>query len=179
MDKQALRAEIRAKKRALSEAQIVRASEALCRQMAVHPAYQAAKSLYAYLSYNQEVRTRAIMEQAQRDGKRVAVPKVFGEEMRFLWLDDLDAVAPGYSKIPEPVADGPEADDAQALVLMPGLAFDPQGHRCGYGGGFYDRYLMAHPQHKTLALCFDFQMFAHLETEAHDIPVDFVLSAPV
>ena len=96
MDKQALRAEIRAKKRALSEAQIVRASEALCRQMAAHPAYQAAKSLYAYLSYNQEVRTRAIMEQARRDGKRVAVPKVFGEEMRFLWLDDLDAVAPGY-----------------------------------------------------------------------------------
>ena len=179
MDKQALRAEIRAKKRALSEAQIVRASEALCRQMAAHPAYQAAKSLYAYLSYNQEVRTRAIMEQAQRDGKRVAVPKVFGEEMRFLWLDDLDAVAPGYCKIPEPIADGPEADDAEALVLMPGLAFDPQGHRCGYGGGFYDRYLMAHPQHKTLALCFDFQMFAHLETEAHDIPVDFVLSVPV
>ena len=62
---------------------------------------------------------------------------------------------------------------------MPGLAFDPQGHRCGYGGGLYDRYLMAHPQHKTLALCFDFQMFAHLETEAHDIPVDFVLSVPV
>ena len=121
MDKQALRAEIRAKKRALSEAQIVRASEALCRQMAAHPAYQAAKSLYAYLSYNQEVRTRAIMEQARRDGKRVAVPKVFGEEMRFLWLDDLDAVAPGYCKIPEPIADDPEADYFLIRELTPGF----------------------------------------------------------
>ena len=179
MDKKALRAEIREKKRALTEAQIEQASAALCAMMAEHPLYREAKSLYAYLSYNQEVRTRAIMEQAQRDGKRVAVPKVFGEEMRFLWLDDLDAVAPGAYNIPEPVEDGPVADDEKALVLMPGLAFDPQGHRCGYGGGFYDRYLEEHRQHKTLALCFDFQMYAHLETEAHDIPVDAVISAPV
>ena len=147
--------------------------------MAAHPAYQAARSLYGYLSYNQEVRTRAILEQAQRDGKRVAVPKVFGDTMKFLWLDDLDAVSLGYCNIPEPTADGPEADDEEALVLMPGLAFDPEGHRCGYGGGFYDRYLEQHPRHKTLALCFDFQMYDHLDTDAHDIPVDFVLSAPV
>jgi len=179
MDKETLRAEVRAKKRALRMEQIERASEALCREMAAHPAYRAARSLYAYLSYNQEIRTRAIMEQAQRDGKRVAVPKVFGREMRFLWLDDLDAVAPGFSHIPEPIADGPVADDERALVLMPGLAFDPQGHRCGYGGGFYDSYLAQHRQHTTLALCFDFQLYDHLETETHDIPVDYVLSAPV
>ena len=179
MDKKALRAEIRAKKRALTEAQIDAASAALCAKMAAHPAYQAARSLYGYLSYNQEVRTRAILEQAQRDGKRVAVPKVFGDTMKSLGLAALDAVSLGYCKIPEPPADGPEADDEEALVLMPGLAFDPEGHRCGYGGGFYDRYLEQHPRHKTLALCFDFQMYDHLDTDAHDIPVDFVLSAPV
>ena len=179
MDKQALRAEVRSKKRALTEAQIDRASAILCEKMAAHPAYQAAKSLYGYLSYNQEVRTRAILEQAQKDGKRVAVPKVFGDTMKFLWLDDLDAVALGYCKIPEPVADGPEADDETALVLMPGLAFDPEGHRCGYGGGFYDRYLEQHRRHTLLALCFDFQLYPHLDTDAHDIPVDIVLSAPV
>lgn len=179
MDKQALRAEVRAKKRALTEAQIDRASALLFEKMAAHPAYQAAKSLYGYLSYNQEVRTHAILERAQRDGKRVAVPKVFGDTMKFLWLDDLDAVALGYCKIPEPIADGPEADDETALVLMPGLAFDLEGHRCGYGGGFYDRYLEQHRRHTLLALCFDFQLYPHLDTDAHDIPVDIVLSAPV
>ena len=179
MDKKALRAEIRAKKRALTEEQIDRASARLCEMMAEHPAYKAAKSLYGYLSYNQEVRTRAILEQAQKDGKRVAVPKVFGDTMKFLWLDDLDAVSLGYCNIPEPTADGPEADDETALVLMPGLAFDPEGHRCGYGGGFYDRYLEQHTGHKTLALCYDFQMYDHLDVDAHDIPVDYVLSAPV
>ena len=80
--------------------------------------------------------------------------------------------------IPEPVDDGPEADDPAALVLMPGLAFDPQGHRLGYGGGFYDRFLAAEP-HPTIALCYAFQLLPRLETEAHDIPVDAVLSAPV
>ena len=75
---------------------------------------------------------------ALADGKRVAVPKVFdqGTTMRFLWLDDLDAVAPGYCKIPEPIADGPEADDETALVLMPGLAFDETGKRLATAADF-------------------------------------------
>ncbi len=180
LDKKALRAEIREKKRALTEEQIDAASAELCRQMAEHPAYKKAKSLYGYLSYNQEVRTRAILEQAQKDGKRVAVPKVFPDNsMKFLWLDDLDAIFLGYCNIPEPIADEPEADDETALVLMPGLAFDPEGHRCGYGGGFYDRYLEQHTGHETLALCFDFQMYDHLDVDSHDIPVDYVLSAPI
>ncbi len=176
MDKKALRAQMREKKRALSARQIERASALLAQQLFAHPAYRAARSIYGYLSYNQEVRTLPILEQAQRDGKRVAVPKVFGDEMKFLWLDDLTAIAPGAYNIPEPIADEPTADDETALVLMPGIAFDPDGHRCGYGGGFYDKYLAAHSQHPTLALCYGFQMLRHLDTDAHDIPVDFVLS---
>ena len=120
-----------------------------------------------------------MLRQAQLDGKRVAVPKVYGDTMKFLWLDDLSAVAPGAYNIPAPIADGPEADDETALVLMPGLAFDPEGHRCGYGGGFYDKFLAAHPAHPTLTLCYGFQMFDHLETDDYDIPVDAVISAEV
>ena len=62
-------------------------------------------------------------------------------------------------------------------MLMPGLVFDPQGHRIGYGGGFYDKFLSREPNHPTMALCYDFQMLPHLDTEAHDIPVDTVLWA--
>ena len=107
----------------------------------------------------------------------MAVPKIFGDEMKFIWLEDLTQVAPGYSRIPEPVEDGPIADDPASLVLMPGLAFDAQGHRIGYGGGFYDRFLEQETNHPTLALCYDFQMLPHLETEEHDIPVDCVIWA--
>lgn len=177
MDKKALRAAIRQQKRAMTEDQIVSKSEMLGRLLAENELYKNAKTFYGYLPYNQEVRTVPMLEQALRDGKRVAVPKCYGEEMKFIYMDDLSQVAPGYAGIPEPIADGPIADDPTALVLMPGMAFDPQGHRIGYGGGFYDKFLAAEPDHPTLALCYDFQMLPHLETEEFDIPVDCVLWA--
>lgn len=175
MDKKALRKQISALKKAMTAEEIERCSGELTEKFLRLPVYRQARSVYGYLPYNQEVRTVPLLRQAQADGKRVAVPKVFGETMRFIWLDDLDAVAEGYCHIPEPVADGPEADDPEALVLMPGLAFDPEGHRMGYGGGFYDRFLAAEPNHPTVALCYGFQMLPFLDTEDHDVPVDVVL----
>ena len=177
MDKQALRKEIRDKKRAMTEAEIVAASQRLAELFVASEAYRQAKTIYGYLPYNQEVRTVPMLEQALADGKRVAVPKCYGDEMRFIYLEDLSQVEKGYCGIPEPIADEPVADDKTALVLMPGLAFDPQGHRMGYGGGFYDKFLEKEPNHPTIALCYEFQMLEHLETEAHDIPVDTVLWA--
>ena len=177
MDKKELRRTIRERKRAMTEEEIVSRSEALGRLFAQSDAYKAAKTIYGYLPYNQEVRTVPMLEQALKDGKRVAVPKVYGDEMKFLYLDDLTQVEKGYAGIPEPIADGPVADDDTALVLMPGLAFDPAGHRIGYGGGFYDKFLAAEPNHPTLALCYEFQMLPELHTEEHDIPVDTVLWA--
>ena len=111
MDKKALRAQMRELKRALTAQQIERASAGLAQQLFAHPAYRNARAIYGYLSYNQEVRTLPILRQAQLDGKRVAVPKVFGDTMKFLWLDDLTAIAPGAYNIPEPIANSPEADD--------------------------------------------------------------------
>ena len=178
MNKKEMRAIIRSKKRAMTESQIVSASARLGQQFRSCDLYRDAKTIYGYQPYNQEVRTVPMLEQAIADGKRVAVPKCYGEEMRFIYIHDFTAeVAPGYANIPEPIADGPVADDPTALVLMPGLAFDPQGPRIGYGGGFYDRFLSAEPGHPTLALCYGFQMVDHLQTEEFDIPVDMVLWA--
>ena len=177
MDKKELRRQIREKKRAMTEEQIVTASARLGELFLNCPEYKAAKTIYGYLPYNQEVRTVAMLEQAIRDGKRVAVPKCYGDEMRFIFMEDLSKVEKGYAGIPEPILDEPIADDETALVLMPGMAFDPQGHRIGYGGGFYDKFLAKEPNHPTLALCYDFQMVEHLETEEFDIPVDTVLWA--
>ncbi len=177
MDKQALRRHIREQKRAMTEEQIVAASERLGQLFSQSELYKQAKTIYGYLPYNQEVRTVPMLQQAMRDGKKVAVPKVYGEEMKFIYMEDLSKVAKGFAGIPEPIADAPVADDGTALVLMPGLAFDQEGHRIGYGGGFYDKFLAAEPDHPTLALCYAFQIQPHLDTEEFDIPVDCVLWA--
>lgn len=177
MNKTELRNLIRAKKRAMSPEEIQSRSEKLAQLFFASDLYRNARTIYGYLPYNQEVRTIPMLEQALKDGKRVAVPKCYGDEMKFIYMEDLHLVEKGYAGIPEPVADGPVGDDPHALVLMPGLAFDPQGHRIGYGGGFYDKFLAREPDHPTLALCYDFQMLPHLDTEAFDIPVDCVLWA--
>ena len=172
MDKKQLRKQIREKKRAMTVAEIEQTSAKLAELFYASEQYQQAKTVYGYLPYNQEVRTVPMLEKALADGKKVAVPKVYGDEMKFIYLDDLTKVEAGYSGIPEPIADEPVADDPTALVLMPGLAFDREGHRIGYGGGFYDKFLSAEPNHPTLALCYAFQVLPHLETEEFDIPVD-------
>lgn len=176
MDKTALRQQIRLQKRQMEQAEILEKSQQLFRHFTATDAYRNAKSIYGYMSYNQEVRTLPILEQALRDGKRVAIPKCYGPEMRFIWMEDLSQTAPNRG-IPEPIADGPLADDPDALVLMPGMAFDRAGHRIGYGGGYYDKFLAQEPNHPTVALCFSFQVLEHLETEEFDIPVDLVLWA--
>ena len=177
MNKQELRQAIRAQKRAMTEEDILRRSAVLAEKFARSDAYRAAKTIYGYLPYNQEVRTVPMLQRALDEGKRVAVPKVYGDDMKFIYLDDLSQVAKGYAGIPEPVADGPVAQDGTALVLMPGLAFDRAGHRIGYGGGFYDKFLAREPHHPTVALCYDFQVMDRLETEEFDIPVDLVIWA--
>lgn len=177
MNKQELRQAIRARKQAMTEEDILRRSEILAEKFARSNAYRTAKTIYGYLPYNQEVRTVPMLRRALEEGKRVAVPKVYGDDMKFIYLDDLSQVAKGYAGIPEPVADGPVAQDETALVLMPGLAFDRAGHRIGYGGGFYDKFLAREPHHPTVALCYDFQVMDRLETEEFDIPVDLVIWA--
>ena len=121
MDKTELRRVIRQKKREMTTQQIESASAQLCRRFLQCEEYRRAKTIYAYLPYNQEVRTQAIVLQAWLDGKQVAVPKVFGDEMRFIYITDLAQVDKGYCGIPEPVADTPVAGDKTALVLMPGF----------------------------------------------------------
>ena len=177
MDKKELRRQIRELKRAMTSEQIDAASARLGELFLNCPQYKEAKTIYGYLPYNQEVRTVPMLEQAMRDGKRIAVPKCHGDEMRFIYMDDLSKVEKGYANIPEPIADDPVADDKTALVLMPGMAFTKDGKRMGYGGGFYDKFLAAEPDHPTVALCYDFQMVEDLPTEDYDIPVDCVLWA--
>ena len=89
MDKKELRRQIREQKRAMTEEAIVEASARLGELFLDCPEYKAAKTIYGYLPYNQEVRTVPMLEQALKDGKRVAVPKCYGDEMKFIYMDDL------------------------------------------------------------------------------------------
>ena len=177
MTKSELRSHIRALKRAMSEEAITEKSNLLAHAFFDTAFYRNAKTIYGYVSYNQEVRTLPILERALRDGKRIALAKCYGDDMRFIQVSDLNTLSKSKNGVPEPLADSPLGDDETALVLMPGLAFDASGHRLGYGRGYYDKFLASEPNHPTVALCFDFQMMDHIAHDDHDVPVDLVLWA--
>ena len=61
-------------------------------------------------------------------------------------------------------------------MIMPGVAFDPQNHRVGYGGGFYDRFLEKHPMIKRVAVAFEFQILPSVPTEPTDISPELIVT---
>ncbi len=184
LTKKEIRRTVRERKKALGEEAEQAGSERICSLVCGLPEYREAEVIYCYVDYNHEVRTWPIMERAMEDGKLVAVPRVDGETMEFFRIEGREDLEPGYSGILEPkqglsvVSDqtadrGKAADGAasgkRALFLMPGVAFDQEHHRVGYGGGFYDRYLEVHPNLITAALAYECQIFDRVSFEAFDI----------
>lgn len=168
MEKKEIRKLVFAKRRQLTEAERLEKSRAICDRIIATEAFQKADCLYTYMDYNGEVCTRPLIEEAWRLGKRVAAPRVAGEEMGYFYISSYDDVKPGYFQIPEPDAVRP-AGDEEALLIVPGVGFDRKRHRCGYGKGFYDRYLSRHTRHTTMAVAFEFQLVDEVPSAAHDI----------
>jgi len=175
IDKKQVRKEIFAKRAAHTDQQIARMSRRLTQKLIELPAFQNAQRIYAYADYNHEVCTGALIEAAWEQGKQVAVPRVVGRDMVFCQIDGFEQLKRGYMGIPEPTEQCPQVVWEDALMIMPGVAFDAEKNRCGYGGGFYDRFLEQHPLH-TIAVAFAFQIVEKLPTEPTDIRPEVVVT---
>lgn len=167
--KKAVRKEIKALRAAHTDAQIHEMSLKACEQFLSLSEYQTSDIIYAYMDCKHEVETRDMIRAAWKDGKKVAVPRVQGERMQFYYITSFDEdLEDGYFGIREPKEINP-ANEKKALLMMPGVAFDEQRHRVGYGGGFYDRFLEEHPDMITVALAFEFQVKQEVPYEEFDI----------
>lgn len=166
--KKAIRKQIFAARKTYTDAQIEEWSKVITERVITLPAFRRAERILAYADYNHEVMTRFIIEEAWKTGKEVAVPKVDGKNMIFYRLTDFSQLEPGYYGIPEP-ARGEIVEWEEALMIMPGVAFDRENHRVGYGGGFYDRFLEKHTSVGRVAVAFDFQILPEVPIEPTDI----------
>ena len=167
--KKEIRRAVKERRQALTKKKELEDSRQILAYVVSLPEYEAASCVYCYVDYNHEVQTWPIMEQAIKDGKRVAVPRVDGTAMDFYYIASREDLEAGYFGIMEPKHGLPMAKERDALFLMPGVAFDRAHHRVGYGGGFYDRYLERMPELKTVALAYECQMFDEVPFEAFDI----------
>lgn len=169
IQKKELRGEIRKLRKAHTDKEIHEMSLAVLERVRTLPEYIQAGVIYAYMDCKHEVETRDLIRLAWKEGKKVAVPRVCGQEMRFYYITSFEEdLEEGSFGIQEP-REGILAGEEDALLLMPGVAFDRKRHRVGYGGGFYDRFLEVHPGLVTVALAFEFQVRDEVPFEAFDI----------
>jgi len=177
-DKKIVRNKIMSLRKQLTQLDVMRCSRAVIDKVFESDEYKNAKAVYIYFEHEKEISTHAIMRKAWEDGKKVAVPLCFGKEMQFVYIKSLDAVMPGFKGIYEPF-EGDIANDDDVLLIMPGMAFDDNFNRIGYGGGYYDRYIDDHKDvnFTLMALCYDFQLIEEeISVHKHDVPVDIIVT---
>lgn len=138
------------------------------------------KVVYAYISVNGEAETGPLIEELLSAGVRVAVPLVVKTStdkwLDFYYITGPDDLEPGVFGLLEPKKTCRRAMDKNCPVIVPGVAFTREGGRSGYGGGFYDRLFAAEPEHKKIAIAYDFQIFPELESDTYDIMMDYIVT---
>lgn len=147
-------------------------------QLLSMPEFQQAEWIYPFVSCRSEIDTISLIRFLLEEGKHsVAVPRVRGNDMEFVAIHSMEELVPGAMRILEPIAGTVITADG-GLMLMPGLAFDLQGNRVGYGAGYYDRYLEQYDNNRLykVAYAFDFQIVDQIQAEGHDRRVDAVVT---
>jgi 5-formyltetrahydrofolate cyclo-ligase len=96
--------------------------------------------------------------------------------MEFYIYDEATALINGAYNILEPASDEILEPDSDTLIIMPGAVFSKDKKRIGYGGGYYDRYLAEHPECKTIAVAYNFQILDEIPYEEHDMCPDLIVN---
>ncbi|UAL46144.1 5-formyltetrahydrofolate cyclo-ligase [Sutcliffiella horikoshii] len=144
--------------------------------------WQDAQTIAVTISRFPEVDTEAIITRAWDEEKKVAVPKCFPKDksMHFYYLENFNQLESVYFRLKEPIVTEVEMcpKDKLELMLVPGLIFDEEGYRIGFGGGYFDRYLVDYTGYKV-SLAFSQQMVKKVPTDHYDIPVHKIVTNEV
>ncbi|CAM3914774.1 5-formyltetrahydrofolate cyclo-ligase [Bacillus wiedmannii] len=178
-EKVRLRKQIIEHMNSLSEERYTTLSEQIAFSLYAQKEWAEAKTIGITLSMENEVNTYAIIEKAWEEGKKVVVPKCNKgtRTMSFRQISNFDQLEMVYMNLREPIPARTEevnADDID-LQIVPGVAYTERGERIGYGGGYYDRYLV-HYKGKTLSLAYSFQIVEHIPVEPFDKNVEKIIT---
>ena len=142
--------------------------------------FKNAEIIAIYKSFSSEVSTEEIIKYALKSGKKIALPRVNKSKLDFYEIKSIDEkLIKSNFGIEEPIENSKTFVDKQKidLVVVPGLAFDKEKNRLGYGGGFYDRFLAGINALK-IGICFDEQLLKNetLPVKETDIKLDIIIT---
>ena len=145
-------------------------SEEICRKLFSLELMQQASDVLLYSSYSSEVQTEPIFNTVRRMRKRAYFPKVEDSELVYYRVDDLAELQVGYHGIMEPFMLRKAAGDwlYTAVAIIPGVCFSREGHRIGYGKGYFDRFLARYPDIFTIGIGYELQLTDHIPAEPQD-----------
>lgn len=178
-----LKAELRtaalAARRALPPEVLAAKNAAIAERVRALDVFRNAPCVLSYVSSkDNETDTRAIIENVWREGRTVLVP-VAEPKGLMTWnaLSGWQELAEGRFGILEPRREyrRPVTPPAGAVCLVPGIAFSETGHRIGYGGGYYDRFL-ARFEGLAIGLAFQEQIVPPWHLDPHDVPVRLLIT---
>ena len=179
MDKKELRRYIREQKRHFTPQQLGEMSLSIMSSVLTHPRIQEADTILMYHSLPDEVDTHSALDQLLAMGKKVFLPKVVSDtEMTIHEYTGADSLQPSEPYgILEPTTPELSIINCQlSIAIVPGMAFDKQGHRLGRGKGYYDRFLSQIPNIYKIGVCFPFQMLESIPSESTDVVMDEVIT---
>ncbi|MDD2414310.1 MAG: 5-formyltetrahydrofolate cyclo-ligase [Eubacteriaceae bacterium] len=178
MNKKELRKTILEKRKASADAARDRA---IVGNLMASAMYRNARCIMTTISFGDEIDTHGLIERALGGAKTIAVPRC-DPSTHTLSVHGIrqfpDDLIPGHYGIPEPGPDTPLLDlHTIDLVIVPGMAFNLEGHRLGYGGGYYDRFLTGLSGRTiTVALTPESLILPKLPVETHDQPVHYLVT---
>ena len=138
--------------------------------------YEEAQNICVYMSINNEVFLDELIRIAWADAKNVYLPRVIDGEMSFYKFAMGTKLIKGAYDILEPDTEDILLPDENTLVVMPGAVFSEDKNRIGYGGGYYDRFLAKYPFVKTVACCYELQVYPEVPSEEYDIKPDIIVT---
>lgn len=175
MDKQSLREEFLNRRNNLNS--ILDKSKKIQSKLINLDLFKKCEFVFTYVNTGSEVITTDIINECLIQNKKVAVPKVLNKQkMIFVQIKSLDELVESKFGILEPISSNEILSNYKTIFLVPALVFDFQNYRIGYGGGYYDRYLLNAKCLAKIGLGYDFQLVAKVPVTENDIPLDFIIT---
>lgn len=176
MSKQVIRQRLLDQRRLLEESSGRKRSHVVQDAVLASTPFVAAEAIALYASVHNEVRTDRLFAAALSAGKKVFFPRLENGRIVFVQVHSAGDLQTGSFGVLEPSGGEIASPEDLDMVLVPGVGFDRQGHRIGYGLGYYDRALAACRNAIFLGLAYEFQVVENLPEEEHDIRLDFLVT---